>query len=229
MAHGVRTSRNTLWHLSLPLHCLCTASQLSVGPLWRSCSWSILSLALFFVHGLQGIQSVSLEAGLGDAVYLGRDVKGLEARSGYRAAVAWESMGTQSRWWVSREGCWLGMAMCPGTVRMCVSMLFVATMASGSAAMLQHTAPSATLPLHPRGRPPACVLGISPACWLQCLCTSNLKSALFPSTSLLCTCSPPPAVFLAAVHSASLVFQCLPGVNCSGGPARGCSHQTPPR
>lgn len=120
MAHGVRTSRNTLWHLSLPTECLCTASQLAVGPLWGSRSWSILSLALFFLHVLQGIQSVSLEASLCVSVYLGRDVKHLGARSGDRATGAQESMGTQSPWWVSQEGCRLGMAVCPGgAVRMC--------------------------------------------------------------------------------------------------------------
>lgn len=74
MAHGARTCRNPLWHLSLLTGCLCTAS-----PLWGSCSWSILSLALFFLHGLQGIQPVSLKAGLGEGVYLGRDVKDLGA------------------------------------------------------------------------------------------------------------------------------------------------------
>lgn len=120
------------------------------------------------------------------------------------------------------RGWWLVMAVCPGeTVRTCVSVLFAAATASGSAAMLQHTAPSATFPLHPRGCPPARVLGISSARSPQCLCTSSLNSAFFPSTSLPCPCSPLPAVFLVGVHSTSLVFQCLSGANCS--------HQIPPR
>lgn len=47
----------------------------------------------------------------------------------------------------------------------------------------------------------------------------------FPALSLLIPSRNP---FLWG-STAPALFQCLPETNCSGGPARGCSHQTPPR
>lgn len=46
----------------------------------------------------------------------------------------------------------------------------------------------------------------------------------FPALSLL---TPSRSVSCGGAQ-ASLVFQCLPGLSCSGGPARGCAHHTPP-